>query len=295
MTWKILGVRVDFGLKIKDVLFLIEEKFLKDEASHYICTTNAEFIMEAQKSREFVDIINKSDLSVSDGAGVVFASHYLNKVSKMKRTMFFPVKCLFNGLSIGFSSFGNKEIISERITGVELTEKICELSAKKDYSVFFLGGWPKNFLGSPVKTPSFDLAQKACEHVRLMYPKVNIIGASSKFSYKSRDDKPTVKYIKECMSAHGVKTLDFLLVGYGHYKQEAWIVRNMHKIPVRVSIGVGGTFDYLSKLKKRSPKPIENLNLEWFFKLITQPWRVRRILNASLVFPIRVYINSLKH
>lgn len=292
--WKILGVRVDFGLKMKDILFLIEEKFLKDGKSHYICTTNAEFIMEAQKNREFVDIINESDLSVPDSAGAVFASHYLDKVSKMKRGALFPVKCLFSGLSMGFSSFRNKEIVSERITGVELTEKICELSARKNHSIFFLGGWPKNFLGRPVKTPSFDLAQKACECVRLMYPKVNIIGASSKFSYKSHDDKPTVEYIKKCMNTHGVKTLDFLLVGYGHYKQEAWIVRNMHKIPVRVSIGVGGTFDYLSKLKKRSPKSIENLNLEWLFRLITQPWRVRRILNASLVFPIRVYINSLK-
>ena len=46
---KILGVRVDFGLNITEVLDIVESQFLKDEKNHIICTTNPEFIMDAQK------------------------------------------------------------------------------------------------------------------------------------------------------------------------------------------------------------------------------------------------------
>ena len=57
---QILGVRVDIGLGADETVKVVEELMLKDGDSHYICTTNPEFIMEAQKDGEFKKIINDS-------------------------------------------------------------------------------------------------------------------------------------------------------------------------------------------------------------------------------------------
>ncbi len=67
----------------------------------------------------------------------------------------------------------------------------------------------------------------------------------------------------------------------------------MSKIPAKLSVGVGGTFDYISMVKHRAPDLMIDLNLEWLYKLITQPWRIKRIISAYPIFPLRVYLSSL--
>src|SRR3989338_5459360 len=71
---------------------------------------------------------------------------------------------------------------------------------------------------------------------------------------------------------------DILFVAFGHIKQEKWIGKNLKKIPVKVAMGVGGAFDYLSGEVMRAPKFIRVLGLEWLFRLILQPWRIKRQL-----------------
>jgi N-acetylglucosaminyldiphosphoundecaprenol N-acetyl-beta-D-mannosaminyltransferase len=71
---------------------------------------------------------------------------------------------------------------------------------------------------------------------------------------------------------------DTLLVGLGSPKQEKWIYENIKKMPsVKVAIGVGGAFDFISGRIKRAPKFIQRIGLEWFWRLILQPWRIKRI------------------
>ena len=68
---KILGVRIDFGLNMEKALDIIENKLLKDGENHIVCTTNPEFVVDAQEDSEFKKIINDSSLSVPDGVGVI--------------------------------------------------------------------------------------------------------------------------------------------------------------------------------------------------------------------------------
>lgn len=72
---------------------------------------------------------------------------------------------------------------------------------------------------------------------------------------------------------------DLLFVAFGHPKQEKWIYQNLPKLNVKVAMGVGGAFDYLSGRVPRAPIGLRNLGLEWLFRLIIQPWRVKRQLN----------------
>lgn len=298
---EILGVKVDFGLTMEEVLNLIEKLYLRDMKSRYICTTNPEFIMDAQKDGRFKNIINRSDLSVPDGGGVIMAKQYLEKVKKMRKVpvgtfsrgdRWFPVKAFFLGLSVGVSHIF-KSTKDERITGVNLTYELCKLASKRGYTVFFLGGRPKNFFGKCKKMYQKEIATLTAEKLQSLYPNLNVIGASSKFSRDQRDDKDTLNYIKLCMEKSGVSHIDFLFVAYNHIWQEKWIVRNSYKIPAKVSIGIGGTFDYIIGHNSLPPSILDKMNLGWFYRLIKQPWRIKRIFKAFPSFPLKVYKDSI--
>ncbi len=290
----ILGVNVDMDCDIEAVMEKIESELLQS-GSHYICTTNPEFIMSAQNDPEFREMINNADLSLPDGSGVVMADYYLKKMSEIKSN---GVARFFVGLSLGLvtalGSFRKTMKFAPKVTGVRLSEEIFKSSASKAYSVFLLGGMVRDWRGEMLTSGSEDMANSTAEKIRKDYPSVNIIGASSGFSYKEIDDERTLKYIKDCMTRTGVEVLDYVLVAYGQKKQEAWIRRNISKIPCRVGVGVGGTFDYLSGVSKKPSDKITSSNLEWLFRLCTQPWRFSRIVRAFPLFPLRVFFSSLK-
>ncbi len=78
---------------------------------------------------------------------------------------------------------------------------------------------------------------------------------------------------------------DILLVALGAPKQEKWIAENLPKLPsVKLAIGVGGTFDFISGLVRRAPRFMRALGFEWLWRLLIQPWRFRRIFNATIKF-----------
>jgi len=287
---KILGVRVDFGLDITEVLDIVESQFLKDEKNHIICTTNPEFIMDAQKDDDFRAIINESSLSVPDGVGVIFAEKFLNKVESIKRNIFFPIRAFFYGIRIGFHG---KDFRKERISGVDLTDKICKLSSEKGYSIFFLGGREKNALGKLSDEYDKDMSTQAAEVMRRKYPGVNIIGSTSKYKRGPEDDEKTVEFIKSAMKEKGINRIDFLFVAYNHNYQEKWIMRNKDKIPAKVSIGCGGTFDFIVGNCSTPTEFYVKNNLGWLYRLIKQPWRFKRVIKAFPLFPIKLFLSVL--
>jgi len=74
---------------------------------------------------------------------------------------------------------------------------------------------------------------------------------------------------------------NILLVGLGNPKQEEFIYNNLNKMPsVKVAIGVGGAFDFISGHIKRAPKFIQKIGLEWFWRLSMQPKRTKRIFKG---------------
>jgi len=282
----ILGVRVDFGLTMSDVLSETERMLKEKGKPHLICTTNAEFIMSAQDDPEFKSLINNSVLSIPDGVGVLFAHYYLKGTKNIKSSL---LKFLW-GISFGVLSFFKNFSVGEKISGVDLATEIMKLSSKKGYSVFLLGGWPKDSWGNRIVPVPFDMAQLAAEKVREQYPTVNIIGASSSFNRNPSEDAATVNYIKQCMKEHNVKELDFILVAYNHKYQEDWYLRNASKIPAKIGIGLGGTFDYLSGYLTRPT----SYKFEWLKKIFLRPTKVSRILRAFPIFPLQVFLDSTR-
>ncbi len=144
-----------------------------------------------------------------------------------------------------------------RVAGVDLIETICKESAKKPITIGFLGGF-----GNVAQEVS-KRQKKKNSHLKVVFAEAgdSAIGYDSKL--KSVLDK--------------IGRVDVLFVAYGMGKQEFWIERMGKKLNVGVFIGVGGSFDYLSGVKMRSPKLWQNLGFEWLWRLLMEPSRIWRM------------------
>lgn len=289
---QILGVNVNFDITYKDVILEIDE-FIKKGGLNYIWTVNPEFVMQAQKDDSFKKVLNMSNISTPDGIGLIFAERYLTAIEGIRHDFAFPIKAFLLGTQIATQSIFKKNFNSKRVTGSDLLLELAKHSAEKGYTIFLLGGWEKDRWGN-MKPFHGDIAPKASEKLMQMYPNLKVIGATSSFDYQENNDQSVVEYVHQCMKVHGVDSIDIFLVGYGAKKQEEWLARNMVKIPAKVGIGVGASFDFVIGTHKRAPNIFRAHNLEWLYRLLTQPWRFKRILMAFPIFPFFVYYLSLK-
>jgi len=288
----ILGVRVDFGLNMSSAVNYIEKKLLSNGSCNLISTTNPEFIMDAQKDRDFQNIVNKSALSLPDGVGVLMAKNFIDKTKLIERGPATIFKMIAAGVSCGVFPLDSA---LQRINGISLVFNLCSLSAQKGYSVFFLGGRKRNRTGRITdQSTEEDFSVKASERMGEYYPGLNIAGATSKFSPREADDEITVTYIKECMRKKNLSTIDFLFVAYGHPKQEKWIIRNAHKLPAKVCIGVGGTFDYILESRNSTVAKNNQEKYRWLSKLVKEPWRFTRVVKAFPLFPLKLFVQEFR-
>jgi N-acetylglucosaminyldiphosphoundecaprenol N-acetyl-beta-D-mannosaminyltransferase len=165
------------------------------------------------------------------------------------------------GVLIGAQLMGKP--LRQRITGVDLVKSLCNYISKQPITVGFLGAGP-------------NVAVKTAECLQKLYPGLKVSFAETEWN-ESLNSKKT----------------DLLFVAFGSPKQEIWIKNNLEKIPVKVAIGVGGSFDFISGKVKRAPLLIRRLGLEWLFRLITQPWRLKRQLNL-ITFVLLVLKQKLR-
>ncbi|MFH0819191.1 MAG: WecB/TagA/CpsF family glycosyltransferase [Patescibacteria group bacterium] len=84
-----------------------------------------------------------------------------------------------------------------------------------------------------------------------------------------------------------------IFVGLGCPDQEFWINDHAKQFTeARILMGVGGGIDFLSGNQKRAPKLWQKIGLEWLWRLIHQPNRILRIINAVIIFPIKALIKN---
>lgn len=227
------------------------------QTGHYVVTVNAEFVMLARKNKDFAKILNNADLAVADGQWVVWA------------------KLILGGKA------------QERVTGVDMVERLCEKSAKKAVRIGFLGGFG-------------NVAKMVSERQKAKNPGLKVVFAAP--------GDPAIGYdLKLNQQLLAVGRVDILFVAYGMGRQEFWIERHRNKqsfstnkqgfstknLDVGVFIGVGGAFDMLSGVKKRAPKLVQNAGFEWLWRLALEPSRAGRMLKVFPLFWILVFRQKL--
>ena len=151
--------------------------------------------------------------------------------------------------------------IPERVTGSDGVPLIAARAAQRGWRLYLLGAAP-------------GVAQRAAEVLRQRYPGVHIVGAEPGDPRPEHDDALVARI-------NAVRP-DILFVAYGAPKQERWMARNLPRLDVHVTIGVGGAFDFLAGVQKRAPRWMRSAGLEWLWRLIMEPWRWRR----QLVLPL---------
>ena len=164
-----------------------------------------------------------------------------------------------DGISLVWASRFLEQPLKERIAGVDLMVALCGRAAKKGYRVFLLGGRD-------------DVAKRALECLRQ-----RLLGLKVGYFEGSPDvKKETDKQLRQTIAKINKFSPDLLFVAYGPVVQEKWLAKNLPKLNVKVAMGVGGAFDYLSGRIPRAPKFLRKLGLEWLFRLLVQPWRIKR-------------------
>lgn len=226
---RILGTRIH-KISLNETIVKIKE-IISNGKDLWIITANPELIFKAEKDHRLQSLIEKADLVVPDGIGVVWAARQLG--------------CF----------------LQERVTGIDLTCRILEEGHKQGWRVFLLGARP-------------GVAQKAITTQQRKYPGITF---DSYHGYFTPEEEPQViERIKNFKP-------DVLLVGLGAPRQESWNYGNPGI--ARVRMGVGGTFDVLAGEQTRAPRVFRQYNLEWFYRLIKEPARIRR----QMILPLYVF------
>lgn len=149
----------------------------------------------------------------------------------------------------------------DRVTGVDITEMIAGISAARGVPVYLLGA------GSGV-------AELAAERLSERYPGFVLAGTWY-------GGTPVPLHDAEALDRIGTCGAKVVLVAYGAPGQIHWIVRNQEALAeagVRLVIGVGGAFDFISGAVGRAPRWLRRTGLEWLYRLLSEPWRWRRQL-----------------
>lgn len=143
----------------------------------------------------------------------------------------------------------------ERVPGSELMPALCSLAAKKGYSIYLFGA-------------NNDVNQRAREILSKRYPGLRIAG--NHHGYVAEEKMFSVI---DDINDSGA---DILFVALGSPRQERWMDEHLVKTNVKVCQGVGGTFDVIAGEVKRAPWLFRAINLEWFYRLVTNPRRIYR-------------------
>jgi N-acetylglucosaminyldiphosphoundecaprenol N-acetyl-beta-D-mannosaminyltransferase len=226
---EILGMPVD-RLTMEESLARLEQ-FAQSGEPHLVVTADAAGIVQAQRDLEWRNIFRSADLVTPDSIGVIWAARRAGKP------------------------------IPERVSGVELVDRICGLSADRGYRIFFLGAAP-------------GVAETAAEKLRLKHPGCNIVGARHGY-FPAESDGIVAAEIS-------LTKPDFLFVAMGIPRQEKFIRATESIINAPVAMGVGGSFDVFSGRVKRAPLIFQKLHLEWLWRLMLNPRKISKAKNLPI-------------
>ncbi len=149
-----------------------------------------------------------------------------------------------------------------KVAGIELGERMIEYAASSGVGVYFLGGKP-------------GIAERAAERLTEKYSGLNVCGVADGYFKKTGEES------ERAISKIAEAGPRLLFVCLGAPAQEIWIYDNkpaLEAAGVSVAMGLGGALDVFAGEVKRAPKVFIALGLEWFWRLLREPWRWRRML-----------------
>ncbi len=248
----LLGVGVT-SLNKESILEEIRKWLENGPKIYQIFTPNPEILVLAQKNKAFAQILHTADLALPDGQGLIWAGKILQKS------------------------------LPEKISGSDFLENLVEIGVKKGVAIGLIGG------GSGIALRALECLQKTYPHLNGWAeegPKIKIEDSG----WQIEDRYDLNRLINKIRDAN----TGIIFVGMGAPKQEYFInkiaqllncsiannltMEQSNNRPI-VLMAVGGTFDYLSGKVPRAPERLRRIGLEWLYRLLRQPARIKRQLS----------------
>jgi N-acetylglucosaminyldiphosphoundecaprenol N-acetyl-beta-D-mannosaminyltransferase len=145
-----------------------------------------------------------------------------------------------------------------RVSGVDLVEVLCRISATTGAKMYFLGGAP-------------GVAETAASKLSAKYPGCRIVGSRDGF-FGDLSDATVAEDIAKLKP-------EILVVAMGMPRQELFILDTADIIRAKIGIGVGGSLDVHSGMVKRAPMIFQKLKIEWLWRLLLNPRKLEKVKN----------------
>ncbi len=238
----ILGVPVDdlsLDSTIHHILTMIGDYQL-DWRPRQVATVNVDFLMNSLNWLPFGPARHPELLEILQNADLVTA----------------------DGMPIVWLSRLLHAPIQARVTGSDLVPALAKKIAQTGHSIYFLGG-------------NGDVAQQAADKLIKKYPGLNVVGVDSPFVYTEGEEMLTAdEQDKSILEKINKVRPDILLVGFGNPKQELWFNRNSYKLKAAVTIGIGGTYEFIVGKVSRAPVWVQKSGFEWIHRILQDPKRL---------------------
>jgi N-acetylglucosaminyldiphosphoundecaprenol N-acetyl-beta-D-mannosaminyltransferase len=203
------------------------ERMIREKKKSYIVAINVDVVLKIEHDQYLKKITDNADMVLVDGQPLVWISNW------------------------------HKHPVKAKISGSDLVPKMCEVAAKKGYTMYIIGG-------------KDGIAEKAKENLERKLPGIKILGTYAPPFGFEKDQKELDKINAMITEVQP----DILIACFGCPKQEKWIYENYQKYDATVSICAGATVDFLAGNIDRAPKWMSDHGLEWFYRFTKEPKRL---------------------
>ncbi len=189
---------------------------------------------------------------------------------KLKNAINNSDMCFPDGIGVVIASkiIGNP--LKGRTAGFDLMVKILQKVNQNGMSIYLLGGKP-------------NVAEIAAKKISVMYPKIHISGTHDGYFAQSEEEN-----VVDEINKSGA---DVVFVAMGAPKQEIFMANQRQNINCKLMMGVGGSLDVISGNTRRAPVFMQKVGLEWLYRLILEPTRIKR-MSALPLFLIKVILGN---
>jgi len=248
----------------------------KNKKANHVITLNPEMMVESYKNKNLRETMTNADYITADGVGILAAAsyqHYNKYKSKFTYWLFSPFIWLYTAYQLLFTPDKlNPHLF--RITGSDLVNSILERGNEENIRLAILGS-------------TDQVIKEAKSRIERNYPNIRLVFADNGPKTVQSDGSIAEHEMRRLASVIQHCQPNILLLAFGVPKQELFINRYKNILKVPVMIGVSGAFDMvLANRIKRAPKIFRIMQLEWLWRLIKQPSRIKRIYTAVIKFPL---------
>lgn len=164
--------------------------------------------------------------------------------------------------------------IPERVPGSDLIFAVCEMAARRGFSIFLLGGAP-------------GIGEAAARNLTARFPGLNIVGiVSPPYGPNSpEEDAALVARIRDARP-------DILLMASSQPRGEKWLVKHLEALEVPACLQLGASLDFAAGRVRRAPRLVQKIGMEWAFRLSLEPKRLARRYLDNALFLLRMIVSG---